>query len=252
MTDAPRPTPLVHAHELAYRFPDGRPALQGLSLEVQAGESVGLIGPNGAGKTTFFLTLLGVLKPQAGELTVAGLDARDPEQLPAVRRRLGMVFQNTDDQLFSASAYDDVAFGPLYQDLPADEVAQRVAQALDAVGACELAGRVSHHLSAGEKRRVALACALALEPALLVLDEPTNDLDPRARRGLIDLLATLPQTLLIATHDLEFVLDTCDRAVIIDAGRCVAAGPTRAVLANADLLADHGLEVPPTLRAAAG
>jgi cobalt/nickel transport system ATP-binding protein len=237
----------VEAIEVHYRFPDGRTALRGWSLTVAPGETVGLIGPNGAGKTTFFLAAIGLCQPHHGSLKVGGLDVTCAAHLASIRRRTGLVFQNADDQLFSATVYDDVAFGPLNLDLDAAEVRTRVDRALERVGACEHAARVSHHLSAGEKRRVALACVLAMEPDTLLLDEPTSDLDPRARRETLELIRTLEQTKLIASHDLEFVLAACDRIAVVDEGRIVADGPAQALLTDSALMEAHGLETPPSL-----
>ncbi len=246
-------TPVVEAKDVRFAFPDGREALGGLSLTIAPGEAVGLVGPNGAGKTTFFLCLIGLCRPQQGTLRVAGLDLINSQNrankrdLLEVRRKAGLVFQNSDDQLFSASVYDDVAFGPLNLGLDESEVRRRVTLALWRVDAEQYANRVSHHLSAGEKRRVALACVLAMEPEILVLDEPTNDLDPRARRETIKLIRSLEQTKLIAAHDLEFILETCDRVAVIDDGQVVADGPARVLLADRARMEAHGLEVPPSL-----
>ena len=239
----------IEANRLCYTYRDGREALRDLSLTVQPGESVGIIGPNGAGKTTLFLTLIGIYRPRSGTLRVCGQDALDKRNLGEIRRRAGLVFQNTDDQLFSASVREDVAFGPLNLGLSPDEVRRRVDAALQRVDAMPFADRVSHHLSAGEKRRVALACVLAMEPEILILDEPTNDLDPRGRRETIRLIRSLTQTKLIASQDLEFILETCDRVAVIDEGRIVADGPARERLAERGIMEAHGLEVPPSLAA---
>jgi cobalt/nickel transport system ATP-binding protein len=246
-------TLVVEARDLRFSFPDGREALCGFSLSVAPGEAVGVVGPNGAGKTTFFLCLIGICRPHEGTLRVAGLDLTDrrsggsKRNLLEVRRKAGLVFQNSDDQLFSASVYDDVAFGPLNLGLDEGEVRRRVTSVLRRVGAEQYADRVSHHLSAGEKRRVALACVLAMEPEILVWDEPTNDLDPRARRETIKLVRSLEQTKLVASHDLEFILETCDRVAVVDDGRVVADGPARVLLADRARMEAHGLEVPPSL-----
>ncbi|UCG32587.1 MAG: ABC transporter ATP-binding protein [Phycisphaerales bacterium] len=244
-------TTAIEANRLRYAYRDGREALKGFSLTVEPGESVGIIGPNGAGKTTLFLALIGIYRPQSGMLRVCGRDALDKRNLSEIRRRAGLVFQNTDDQLFSASVRDDVSFGPLNLELDADEVRRRVDTALQRVDAAPFAERVSHHLSAGEKRRVALACVLAMEPEILILDEPTNDLDPRARRETIRLIRSLTQTKLIASQDLEFILETCDRVAVLDEGRVVADGPARELLADRVIMEAHGLEVPPSLVARA-
>jgi cobalt/nickel transport system ATP-binding protein len=202
------------------------------------------VGPNGAGKTSLFLCLAGVLPIRAGSVHVGGLDVRDPVQRKLLPTRLGIVFQNSDDQLFNATVFDDVAFGPLNMNLPPEEVRQRVAESLRRVGMVGQEGRVPFHLSGGEKRRVALAGVLAMRPEVLLLDEPSIYLDPRGRRELLSLLQELGGTQLIASHDLELILRTCGRVLILDGGRLVADGETRAVLSDSQLLEEHGLEVP--------
>jgi cobalt/nickel transport system ATP-binding protein len=238
----------IQVHDLSFAYPDGASALAALSFAVSAGESVGLVGPNGAGKTSLFLCLSGVLKPRAELLRVAGLDLHDPAQRKSLPTQVGIVFQNSDDQLFNATVFDDVAFGPLNLDLPPDEVRKRVAEALERVGLTGMEERVPFHLSGGEKRRVALAGVLAMWPSVLLLDEPSMYLDPRGRRELIQLLHTLGGTRMIASHDLELILQTCDRVLLLDGGRLVADGPARQILADAALMEAHGLEVPYSLR----
>jgi cobalt/nickel transport system ATP-binding protein len=233
---------------LGFTYPDGKVALADISFRADAGESIGLVGPNGAGKTTLFLCLAGVLRVPPGHARLAGLDpgkATERRQLPL---RVGIVFQNSDDQLFSATVGDDVAFGPLNLGLPADEVRQRVTEALERVGLSGFEQRVPMHLAGGEKRRAALAGVLAMRPDVLLLDEPSIFLDPRGRRELIALLDRLGGTRIIAAHDLELILDTCMRVLIIDGGRLVADGPAATVLGDADLMEKHGLEVPYRLR----
>jgi cobalt/nickel transport system ATP-binding protein len=240
--------PAIRVAGLTYRYPTGTKALDGVTLEIAAGERVGLVGPNGAGKTTLFLCLAGVLRATAGAVQLAGLDPVDPvlrRQLPA---KVGIVFQNSDDQIFNSTVFDDVAFGPLNLGLPAPEVRRRVAEALQRVGLSEHGQRVPFHLSGGEKRRVALAGVLAMQPEVLLLDEPSMHLDPRGRRELIRLISELPVTQLIASHDLELILETCSRAVVLDQGRVAAEGPTRELLADEKLMEAHGLEVPYSLR----
>jgi len=223
-----------------------RPVLQGVSFRVQAGQRVGLIGPNGAGKTTLFLCLAGVLKPTSGSIEVCGLEVRSARrELP---RRLGFVFQDSDDQLFHSNVQDDVAFGPLNLGLPAEEVRQRVREALGRVGMTGQEQRVPMHLSGGEKRRVALAGVLAMRPEVLLLDEPTMFLDPRGRRELLALLQEIGGTQLIASHDLEFVRALCPTSLLLDAGVLHAQGDTDTLLADAALMESHGLEVPWSLR----
>jgi cobalt/nickel transport system ATP-binding protein len=228
---------------VSFSYPGGHRVLDGFSLTVAPGERVALLGPNGAGKTTFALHVNGVLELQEGVITVNGLDLVE-ENLVEIRRRVGMVFQNADDQLFMPSVREDVAFGPANLKLPVDEQQRRVDEALTAVGAAGFGERAPHHLSSGEKRRVAIATVLAMRPDLLVLDEPTSGLDPAGRRELADLLGSLPLTQLTITHDLPFALELCPRSVIISGGTVVADGPTEQILADTKLLAAHRLEMP--------
>jgi cobalt/nickel transport system ATP-binding protein len=240
--------PAIRVHELTYSYPGGPRALDGVSFEAAAGESLALVGPNGAGKTTLFLCLSGVLPVRPGALRLAGLDPADPAQRRRLPAHVGIVFQNSDDQLFQATVFDDVAFGPLNLGLPADEVRRRVKEGLERVGLAGAEQRVPFHLSGGEKRRVALAGVLAMRPEVLLLDEPSMDLDPRGRRELIALINGLPGTKVIASHDLEFILRTCGRVLLLDQGRLVADGPAPRVLGDAALTEAHGLEVPYSLR----
>ncbi|MFO0877185.1 MAG: ABC transporter ATP-binding protein [Gemmataceae bacterium] len=243
------PDPIIDIRDLSFHYPEGRPALDRLTVQVHPGEQVGLVGPNGAGKTTFFLCLTGVLAPSAGAIRVAGLDLpRQRRQLPS---RVGIVFQNSDDQLFNSTVLDDVAFGPLNLGLPPQEVRGRVHEALERVGMAGQEARVPFHLSGGEKRRVALAGVLAMRPELLLLDEPSMFLDPRGRRELIHLLEQLATTRVLASHDLELILATCQRVLVLDGGRLVADGDVRQILADAALMDAHGLEVPWSLRGGA-
>lgn len=238
----------IITRDLSYSYPGGKSALEHITLEVAEGETVGLVGPNGAGKTTLFLCLAGVLPTRPGQVAVAGLDPADKAQRKELPRRLGIVFQNSDDQLFAPSVGDDVAFGPLNLELPAEEVRRRVQEALQRVRLTGFEERAPHHLSGGEKRRAALAGVLAMQPSLLLLDEPTMFLDPRGRRDLIALLRELGGTRLIASHDLELIFELCGRTLVLDGGKIVAQGETRAVLADAPLMERHGLEVPWPLR----
>lgn len=238
----------IQVHDLTFAYPDGASALSGVSFDIGTGQSVGLVGPNGAGKTSLFLCLSGVLKPRASLLQVGGLDPRDSAQRRRLPTQVGIVFQNSDDQLFNATVFDDVAFGPLNLELPPDEVRKRVAEALERVGMTGMEERVPFHLSGGEKRRIALAGVLAMRPSILLLDEPSMYLDPRGRRELIQLLHALGGTRMIASHDLELILQTCDRVLLLDHGRMIANGPARSVLADSALMEAHGLEVPYSLR----
>ena len=223
-------------------------ALDGITICVNEGDRVGLVGRNGAGKTTLLFLLFGLHQPAHGRVEVCGHDIDDQHSLRKVRRLAGMVFQNADDHLFSGSVYQDVAFGPLHANLTDKEIDDRVQRALHMVDMLPARDRVAHHLSAGEKRRVALATVLAMQPELLVLDEPTSGLDPKGRRNLIGLLRAIGKTQLIASHDLEFVLETCSLVKVMDGGRIVAQGPTGELLADGELMEAAGLEVPYSLR----
>jgi cobalt/nickel transport system ATP-binding protein len=232
----------VKIDHLGFAYGDGHVALRDVSLAVQSGEKVALVGPNGAGKSTLMLHMNGILQPGSGSVTVCGLRV-DDKALGKVRARVGLVFQDPDDQLFSPTVFDDVAFGPIYQGFSEKEVRTRVDRALAAVQMCDYISRVSHHLSVGEKKRIAIATVLSMDPEILVLDEPTAGLDPRARRGLITLLRTLPQTMLISTHDLRMVAELLPRTVVMDHGEVVADHPTGEVLADTAFLEAHGLEM---------
>jgi cobalt/nickel transport system ATP-binding protein len=223
-------------------------ALDQVTFDIPFGESVALVGPNGAGKTTLFLCLSGVLIGKKGMVQVAGLDPAIAAQRRMLPSHIGIVFQESEDQLFHATVFDDVAFGPLNLGLPPDEVRRRVGEALQQVGLTGFEQRVPFHLSGGEKRRAALAGVLAMRPAVLLLDEPSIFLDPRGRRELIHVIGSLPGTKIVASHDLEFILQTCGRALLLDGGRVVADGPAQPLLADAALMEAHGLEVPYSLR----
>jgi cobalt/nickel transport system ATP-binding protein len=240
---------MIQIHSLSFHYPDGRLALEKVEFSVAAGESIGLVGPNGAGKTTLFLCMAGVLRVAAGAIDVAGLDPADVTQRKKLPAKLGIVFQNSDDQLFNSTVFDDVAFGPLNLELSREEVKQRVAEALEKVGLTGFDQRVPFHLSGGEQRRVALAGVLAMRPEILLLDEPSQGLDPRGRRGFIQVVNALNVTKIIAAHDLEMILQTCRRALILDQGRVVADGAARELFADAKLMEAHGLEVPHSLTA---
>lgn len=231
----------ILVRDLSYRYADGRSALNRLSFAIAAGERVALLGPNGAGKTTLFLCLAGVLRNQPGVVIAAGLDPALPADRLALPRKLGVVFQNPDEQLFAATVLDDVAFAPLNLG-EASEAARKIAEAtLTRVGLSGFGERVPHRLSGGEKRRAALAGVLVTSPEVLLLDEPTAALDPRGRRELADLLNALPGTMLIATHNLEFARRTCTRALVLAEGTLAAEGPLENLLADEAMLARHGL-----------
>lgn len=234
---------VLEVRGLSFAYPDGTEALGGVDLTLGAGEKVALLGPNGAGKTTLLLALIGILMAQAGEVVVGGVTLT-PDSLIEVRRRIGIVFQDPDDQLFMPSVARDVAFGPANLGLEAEEVERRTRRALAAVGLEGFGGRAPHHLSGGEARRAALATVLAMDPEVLVLDEPSSNLDPAGRRALVDLLAGLDTTQLIVTHDLPLALQLCGRAVVLNRGVVVADGPTAGILGNAGLMAANRLELP--------
>ncbi|PZF81715.1 energy-coupling factor ABC transporter ATP-binding protein [Jiangella anatolica] len=231
---------------LAFAYPDGHQALFGVDLTIGRGERVALLGPNGAGKTTLVLHLNGILSGGVGTVRVGGLEVRpgDRDTLREIRRRVGIVFQDPDDQLFMPTVRDDVAFGPANLGLRGAELDARVSEALDLVGMGDVADRPPHHLSFGQRRRVAVATVLAMRPEILVLDEPTSNLDPASRRELHDVLDSLDVTQLVVTHDLPFALQLCPRSVVLSGGAVVADGATADVLGDADLLAAHRLELP--------
>jgi cobalt/nickel transport system ATP-binding protein len=228
---------------LTFTYPDGTKAVNGVDLEIETGERVAVLGPNGAGKTSLLLRLIGVLEAQAGSIEIGGLRL-ESVSLAEIRRRLGLVFQDPDDQLFMPTVEEDVAFGPANLGLRGPELRTRVNEALEAVGEVGLAERAPHHLSGGERRRVSIATVLAMNPEILVLDEPTSNLDPAGRRELVALLGSLRASQVVVTHDLPFALELCPRAVILDGGRVVADGPTAVLMADRELMIRHRLELP--------
>ncbi len=236
-------TASLEVEGLTFAYPDGHPALHGVDLRIDPGERVALLGPNGAGKTTLVLHLNGVLTAGRGTVAVAGLPVVK-ENLREIRRRVGIVFQDPDDQLFMPTVAEDVAFGPANFGVTGPALAARVDAALAAVDMAEHRDRSPLHLSGGQRRRIALATVLACEPEVLVLDEPSSHLDPVARRELAELLLRLDRTMLMVTHDLPYALQLCPRSVVLDDGEVVADGPTRELLADADLLRRHRLELP--------
>ena len=241
--------PVLEVKGLAYAYPDGNQALFGVDLHVHRGERVALLGPNGAGKTTLVLHLNGILGAAAasgtsqGSVTISGMPV-SRATMPEIRRRVGVVFQDPDDQLFMPTVHDDVAFGPRNLGLRGDALAARVAQALAKVGMAAYADRPPHHLSFGQRRRVAIATVLAMEPEILVLDEPSSNLDPASRRELAEVILGLDLTVLMVTHDLPYALQLCERSVILSDGVIAADGATAAILGDAALMAAHRLELP--------
>ena len=237
----------VRITRLNYSYPDGNRALETVDLDIRVGERIALVGPSGAGKSTLLLQLNGILRG-SGLVRVMGQSVADGD-LKLIRRQVGLVFQDPNDQLFCPTVYEDIAFGPLNLGVPQQEVTKCVEKALaDVKLDYSYAGRAAHHLSHGERKRVALATVLAMNPAILALDEPTSNLDPGSRKHLIELIAALPATLILGTHDLEMVLALCQRTVIMDHGKIRADGETRCLLADAELMEKHGLEVPLSLR----
>ena len=234
--------------QLTHKFADGRRALDDVSFCINAGERVAIVGPNGAGKTTLFLRLCGVLPGQPGQVIVQGLDASDAKSRKKLPEIISVVFQNPDDQLFSATVLEDVAFGPLNLGQSPDEAVANARANLQLVGLLGCEERSPHRLSGGEKRRAALAGVLAMKPSILLLDEPSMFLDPRGRRELIRTVLGLSTTLLLATHDLEMVLDTCPRTIVLDGGGIAADGPTAELLGNAELRETRGMEGPGLMR----
>lgn len=228
---------------LEFAYPDGRRALTGVDLAVDAGERVAVLGSNGAGKTTLALHLNGIYQPSKGSVVIGDLPVIEAN-LTEIRRRVGLVFQDSNDQLFMPKVGEDVAFGPANLGVSGSELDRRVDAALQAVGGGDLADRPAHHLSGGERRRAALATVLAMEPDVLVFDEPSSDLDGAGRRELVAALLPVDLTQLVITHDLPLALELCPRAVIMREGRVVADGATRALLADAALLAENRLELP--------
>jgi cobalt/nickel transport system ATP-binding protein len=236
-------TPVLDVEGLAFAYPDGHQALFGVDLHVHQGERVALLGPNGAGKTTLVLHLNGILVAGAGSVAVSGLPVTK-SNIPEIRRRVGIVFQDPDDQLFMGTVRQDVAFGPANLGLRGAELDARVQRALEQVGMEEYADRPPHHLSFGQRRRVAVATVLAMEPEILVLDEPSSNLDPASRRELADILRSLDVTVLMVTHDLPYALELCPRSVVLSDGTVVADGATYDVLTDDALMKAHRLELP--------
>jgi len=239
-------TPSLEIKDLAFAYPDGNQALFGVNLTVGQGERVALLGPNGAGKTTLVMHMNGIHPAAHGEVRVAGqlVDASDKANLRSIRSKVGIVFQDPDDQLFMPTVGEDVAFGPYNMGVRGDELDRVVIEALELVGMTEFKDRPPHHLSFGQRRRVAVATVLAMKPEILVLDEPSSNLDPASRRELADILRSLAITIVMVTHDLPYALELCERAVILSGGIIVADKKTREILGDKELLSAHRLELP--------
>jgi cobalt/nickel transport system ATP-binding protein len=231
--------PAVVIDSLSFNYPDGQSALKEINLQIMPGERVALVGPNGAGKSTLLLHLNGILRGE-GQVRIFGMPCTK-ENLGRIRALVGLVFQSPDDQLFSPTVYDDVAYGPIYQGMDKPAVDERINSSLAAVGMQDYSRRMPYHLSLGEKKRIAVASVLSMQPQILVFDEPSTGMDPRARRNLLELLTGLSQTLLVATHDLDLVRALLTRTVVLDGGRVTADGPTDQILGNSALLDAHGL-----------
>ena len=234
---------IVEVQDLKFSYPDKTPALKGISFRIEHGESVAIVGANGAGKSTLLLHLNGYLTPVSGKVRIGDYPLTK-ETVQDVRRTVGMVFQDPDDQLFMSTVFDDVAFGPLNLGLPAEDVNDRVQNALETVEVFHLKERPSYRLSAGQKRRVAIASVLSMSPDILVMDEPSAGLDPKARKKLIGLLRSFKHSKIIATHDLDMVLDLCERTIVIHNGLIKADGPTQEIFQDETLLSDSHLEKP--------
>lgn len=232
---------IIELRDLSFSYPDGQQALRGITFNVATGEKVGLAGPNGAGKSTLLLHLNGILRGP-GEVHIAGLRVTE-RALRVIRSKVGLVFQDPDDQLFSPTVFDDVAFGPLHMGLPEEQVRSRAARALKQVQMGSHATRMPHRLSLGEKKRVAIATVLSMNPTILALDEPSLGLDPVARQNLLDLLKRLPQTMVVASHDLDFIAKLCDRVVMLDEGRVIARVPSARLIQDRALLIRGNLAV---------
>ncbi|GAA0180203.1 ABC transporter ATP-binding protein [Clostridium sediminicola] len=226
-----------------YSYPDGKKAVNGITFRINHGESVGIVGANGAGKSTLLNLLLGITFPKEGEVNIGDIIV-SKKTLPLIRQRIGLVFQDSDDQLFMPTVYDDVAFGPRNYKLEEKEVERRVLKALETVGIAHLKDRPPYKLSGGEKRAAAIATVLSMQPDILIMDEPTTALDPKSRRRLINLLKEFNHTKIVATHDMDMVWETCKRTIIIKDGTIVADGPTREILSNEELMYDSSLELP--------
>jgi len=239
---------IIRVRNLEYVYPDATKALKGIDLDVFRGESVGLIGPNGAGKSTLLLHLNGIIRGRQGSVEVLGMKVEE-KNLIKIRQKVAIVFQEPDDQLFMPTVFDDVAFGPINAGYSEENVREKVKEALEGIRMEGYEKRCSHHLSFGEKKRISLATVLSMQPEILILDEPTSNLDPRARRHLMELLKNFSLTKIVAGHDLELILAICQRVILLDEGKIVANGDARGILSDKSLMESHGLELPLSLAA---
>lgn len=234
---------MIDLNQVGFAYKENIPVLQDISLYIEASASVGLVGANGAGKSTLMKLLVGLLKPTSGQVRICGLHV-EKKNLAEIRRRIGYVFQDADNQLFMSTVYEDIAFGPLNYGLPKEEVERKVLAAMEQTGTTHLKDQPVYQMSGGEKRLVSIATILAMEPDCILMDEPEAALDPRNRRRLIELLKTLKPAKLIASHDLDLILDTCDRVILMSHGRIVADGLAQEILRDEKLLVEHDLELP--------
>lgn len=238
---------IVDLDGISYSYPDGTRALKDVSFRVTHGESVGIVGANGAGKSTILMHLNGYILPSSGTITIGDLELNKKTR-QEIRKKVGMVFQNPDDQLFMPTVFDDVAFGPLNLGLTPEAVTERVVEALRTVGCLNLEAKPPHHLSGGQKSAVAIAAVIAMQPDILVMDEPASNLDPKSRRSLINMLKLFKHSKIIASHDLDLILDVCVRCIVIKNGEVAADGPSEAILSDRILLEDNNLELPLSLQ----
>ncbi|MCE5262277.1 MAG: energy-coupling factor ABC transporter ATP-binding protein [Deltaproteobacteria bacterium] len=238
---------IIEFKDVCFRYPDGTEALRGIGFRITHGESVGIVGANGSGKSTLIQHMNGCLLPASGTVTIGDLTLTKKTR-QEIRRKVGIIFQNPDDQLFMPTVFDDVAFGPLNLGMDEAAVRERVCRALGMVNGLDLRDKPPHHLSGGQKSSVAIASVIAMEPDILALDEPAANLDPRSRRSLIAFLKSFAHSKMIASHDLDLILDVCERCIVIGAGRVVADGPSTELLSNRSLLEENGLELPLSLQ----
>ena len=233
----------IEIKDLYYKYPDGYEALKGIDLTLCKGESLGIVGSNGAGKSTLLLQLTGINRPSSGKIEINSLEV-NKNNLAKIRKDIGFVFQNPEDQLFTTTIYEDVAFGPKNYKLSRQEVDKRVTESLEKVGILELKNRAPYRLSGGQKNLAAIATAISMDPSILIMDEPTSALDPKARRKLINLLNSFDYTKIIASHDLDMILDTCERTIVLKNGQIVANGNTQDILLDKNLMEECDLELP--------